>query len=153
MKRKIPFCFFVLFLACSSLAQADAGPMEKLADRNIDRFEQGCEDELETYCQTVTPGEGRGLACIYAHKDKLSGKCENALYESAEEFRNAANKLNAFVGACQADIVKLCSKVAIGEGRILKCLDENQEKISAGCRAARPQVEGDLGQKKAEGQA
>ncbi len=36
----------------------------------------GCKVELETYCTKVTPGQGRILACLYAHGDKLSAKCE-----------------------------------------------------------------------------
>jgi len=39
--------------------------------------------EIETYCKAVTPGEGRILACLYAYQDKLSGKCEYALYNAA----------------------------------------------------------------------
>jgi len=145
MKKRTLGCFIAAVLIFSGLVQAAEGPMEKLAAKNIDRFENGFQTELETYCQTVTPGEGRGLACIYAHNDKLSPKCESALYDSAEEFQHAAKKLNAFVGACQADIVNLCSKVAIGEGCILMCLEKNKEKVSAGCNKARGQVKGDLG--------
>ena len=43
------------------------------------------EAELETYCKDVTPGDGRILACLYAHGDKLSGQCEYALYDAAEQ--------------------------------------------------------------------
>ena len=43
----------------------------------------GCKAELESYCKDVTPGEGRILACLYSHQDKLSGKCEYALFDAA----------------------------------------------------------------------
>jgi hypothetical protein len=137
----------VLFLM-AGFTVAMAGPAEELAAKNIDRIEAGCQTELETYCKTVTPGEGRGLACIYAHSDKISAKCETALYASAKEFQNAAKNLNAFAGACQADIEKLCSKVAIGEGRVLKCLEESKAKVSADCNEVRQKAKGDLGQLK-----
>lgn len=152
VKRTQPFkvaaFLLVSFLIVTATALFAEGPMEKFADKNIDRFEKGCQTELETYCQTVTPGEGRGLACIYAHSDKLSRQCESALYDSAVEFQNAVNNLNAFVGACKPDIVALCSKVAIGEGRILACLEKNKGKVSASCNEARQQVRGDLGHEK-----
>ena len=147
--HKIAAFLCISFLISTVPAFSEEGPMEKFADKNIDRFEKSCQTELETYCQTVTPGEGRGLACIYAHSDKLSRQCEDALYDSTGEFQNAVKKLNAFVGACRKDIEKLCSKTAIGEGRVLKCLEENKEKVSKKCKAARYQVEGDLGQAKA----
>ena len=37
---------------------------------------EGCSSELTQHCAEVTPGEGRLLACLYAHGDKLSGQCE-----------------------------------------------------------------------------
>ncbi len=40
------------------------------------------QDDLETYCKNVTPGEQRILACLYAHEDKLSGRCVYALYNA-----------------------------------------------------------------------
>ncbi|MGB3648599.1 MAG: cysteine rich repeat-containing protein, partial [Desulfobulbales bacterium] len=41
----------------------------------VETVAKGCEKELTSYCKDVTPGEGRILACLYAHSDKLSGKC------------------------------------------------------------------------------
>ena len=107
-----------------------------------------CQTELETYCRTVTPGNNRGLACLYSHSDKLSGSCESAFYDAAEELQNATNNLNAFVSACREDMEKLCSKVAVGEGRIRVCLEKNKKKVSAKCNEVRQQAEGGLEQKK-----
>jgi hypothetical protein len=39
----------------------------------------GCQQELTRYCDAVTPGEGRLLACLFAHEDRLSGRCDHAL--------------------------------------------------------------------------
>ncbi|MFA5160513.1 MAG: cysteine rich repeat-containing protein, partial [Candidatus Omnitrophota bacterium] len=124
---------------------AAQGPMEKFADKNIDMVEKNCITELETYCQTVTPGEGRGMACLYAHNDKLSGSCSAALNEATNEFKNATDNVNAFIADCQADIYQLCSKVAIGEGRILACLEKNKKKVTAKCRDQLKNAHGDFG--------
>ncbi len=40
---------------------------------------KGCEKELVTYCKDVTPGEGRVLACLFAHGDKLSGRTPSTM--------------------------------------------------------------------------
>ncbi len=149
MRRSISSLFGVIILTVCFSAGAAEGPVEKFAAKNIDRFETGCQTELETYCQTVTPGEGRGVACIYAHNDKLSRKCEDALYDSTEEFQNAVQNLNTFTSACQADMEKLCSTVAIGDGRILACLEKNKQKVSSKCNEARKNFSGDLGKPKA----
>jgi hypothetical protein len=42
----------------------------------VDTVANGCKTELEKYCNQVTPGQGRVLACLYAYGDKLSSKCE-----------------------------------------------------------------------------
>jgi len=55
-----------------------------MAQQNlIDTVANGCKAEIEKYCANVTPGEGRMLACLYAHEDKLSGRCEFALYDAS----------------------------------------------------------------------
>ena len=37
---------------------------------------------------------------------------------------------------CGADIRKICAGVKAGEGRIVQCLQQNQEKLSNGCKDA-----------------
>jgi hypothetical protein len=95
---------------------------------------KGCEKELETYCKDVTPGQGRGLACLYAHNDKLSGKCEYALYDAAVQLERAVAGLSYVINECRDDLESLCAKVPAGEGRLLKCLEENDSKVSDRCK-------------------
>ncbi len=52
-------------------------------DSIIDNVMEACETEITAYCSQVTPGEGRLLACFYAHEDKISGRCQYAVYEGA----------------------------------------------------------------------
>ena len=102
----------------------------------IATVESGCAAEIENYCSQVTVGEGRLLACFYAHEDKLSGQCQYALYTASAELEHAVSALNYVAGQCQADIVKLCANVQAGEGRILECLDSQKETVSAQCKQA-----------------
>jgi hypothetical protein len=99
-------------------------------------IETGCAAEIENYCSQVTQGEGRLLACFYAHEDKLSGQCQYALYNAAAELEHAVSALNYVAGQCEADIVKLCASVQAGEGRILDCLKSHEESVSAQCKQA-----------------
>jgi hypothetical protein len=145
MKKILSVVMLGVFLTAGASAGMAQGPMEKFADKQIDKVEKNCLTELETYCQTVTPGEGRGVACLYAHSDKLSTPCLTALYESQGEFKNATDNVNALVADCQADILQLCSKVAIGEGRILACLEKNKNKLDPKCRENLKGAQGDLG--------
>ena len=102
----------------------------------VTTIEQGCSVEIEKYCSQVTPGEGRMLACFFAHEDKLSGQCQYALYNASAQLEHAISALNYVAGQCQSDMEKLCANVAVGEGRLLDCLDANKESVSAACNQA-----------------
>ena len=106
------------------------------ADKIVETVAKGCEKELTSYCKDVTPGEGRILACLYAHSDKLTGQCEYALYDAAVQLERFVAALTYVANECDGDIDKFCANVATGEGRILKCLDENASMISERCTQA-----------------
>ena len=106
------------------------------AEGIVETVAKGCEKELTSYCNEVTLGEGRVLACLYAYSDKLSGKCEYALYDAAAQLERFVAALSYLANECDADLEKFCSAVEAGEGRLLKCLDENSEKISGRCTEA-----------------
>jgi hypothetical protein len=40
------------------------------------------------------------------------------------------------VAACRGDVQKLCQGMAPGGGRLIRCLEENAAKLSAGCKEA-----------------
>jgi hypothetical protein len=102
----------------------------------VTTVEEGCAKEIESYCSQVMPGEGRLLACFYAHEDKLSGQCQYALYDASAQLERAVSALNYVAGQCDDDIMKNCANVQAGEGRILECLEANSEAVSAPCKQA-----------------
>jgi hypothetical protein len=82
------------------------------------------------------PGEGRLLACFYAHEDKLSGRCQYALYEAADVLDTVVTALTYVATQCEADIEANCASVEAGEGRILQCLESKGDAVSESCRQA-----------------
>jgi len=109
-------------------------------DNLVQGVVDGCKKELETYCKEVTPGQGRVLACLYAHGDKLSGKCEYALYDAAAQLERAVAALGYLVNECRDDLEALCSGVPAGQGRLLNCLEKNDAKVSGRCKQALQEV-------------
>lgn len=97
---------------------------------------EGCKKEIKTYCKGVTPGEGRLLACLYAYGDKLSGRCEFALYDASVQLERAVNALSYVANECRDDLNAYCSAVEPGEGRLLDCLEKNKKKVSGRCNQA-----------------
>ncbi len=124
----------ILICALTLLAAAgNAGAAEPL----IVSVAKGCEKELTTYCSEVTPGEGRLLACLYAHGDKISGRCEYALYDAAAQLERFVAALSYVVNECEDDLEKYCGYVQAGQGRLAECLlVKNKESISARCSQA-----------------
>jgi hypothetical protein len=101
---------------------------------------EGCRDELAEYCSAVTPGQGRVLACLYAHGDKLSGQCEHALYDSAARLERAINAVTYVGSACRTELQTHCAGVELGEGRIAQCLKDHASDLSPQCDQALVEV-------------
>ncbi len=101
---------------------------------------KACKTEIDSYCKNVTLGEGRLLACFYAHEDKLSGECGYTLYKAASALEQLAAAFAYVAQSCETDIKTLCSNVKPGEGRIVGCLEKNASAISAQCTKALNEV-------------
>ena len=102
----------------------------------VDYVKESCAAEIKQFCSQVTPGEGRLLACFYAHGDKVSVGCEVALWEGAAVLEEFVAEVSHLVRACQDELVEHCGEVEIGEGRVASCLLEHQEKVGEDCRYA-----------------
>jgi len=102
----------------------------------VDSVVKGCDKELKTFCKDVTPGEGRVLACLYAHEDKLSGQCEYALYDAAVQLERVVNAVAYAANECREELTKYCSDIKPGQGRLLQCIEKNDAKVSKRCKQA-----------------
>ena len=105
-------------------------------DTMLDFVMDACEADLQQYCSQVTPGDGRLLYCVAAHGDKISGDCQYALFEAATLLAKYADTLLDIAESCEVEIDTLCAEVEIGEGRILRCLDEHEDELGDACRTA-----------------
>jgi len=110
--------------------------IEKKVSTMMETAVKGCETEMKTFCADVTPGEGRMLACIYAHNDKLSGRCEYALYDAASQLQSLVAGMQHVATECGDDLEKYCGDVKPGEGRIIDCMKKNEKKLSKQCTTA-----------------
>jgi hypothetical protein len=117
----------VMFLGGIAVAQQKV-PFEKILE--------GCFKEFETYCEDVTPGERRILACLYAHSDKVSTLCESALYDASAQLKRVMNALSYVANECRDDLEKYCSDVKPGEGRLIDCIGKKKDVITDRCKSA-----------------
>ena len=122
----------LMALGIMSLLFTNAATGENL----VQSITEGCKVELEKYCENVTPGKGRVLACLYAYGDKLSPKCEYALYDAAAQLERAVAALSYVANECDEDLEQYCSAVAPGGGRLLDCLEKKDKQLTKRCKQA-----------------
>lgn len=91
-----------------------------------------CKADYEKFCKDVKPGHGRIIKCMNEHKDDLSAECKEKI-AARKEKRQEAHE--AWEKACGDDVKSLCADVKAGHGAIRKCLRENKEKLSDGCKS------------------
>src|SRR6267378_3159321 len=89
--------------------------------------EHPCKEDAERLCQGVEPGEGRILQCLKKHEAELSPACK----EKRDSFRERMQEIRA---ACEEDAQKFCAGVQPGAGRIVRCLRQHDNDLSAACR-------------------
>jgi hypothetical protein len=134
--KKNMMMVWLLVLVFGLPAFAAEDPLLKGAQGALDTFAEGCQLELTTFCKDVPPGEGRILACLYAFQDKITPRCEYALYDSVGQLDRTLTNLSYAVGECRDDLKSTCADVKPGEGRLLDCLSKNEAKISNRCNNA-----------------
>ena len=134
MKKMMLTGLLVVLLGLPAFAAED--PLVKGAQGALDTFTAGCQQELTTFCKDVTPGEGRILACLYAFQDKITPRCEYALYDSVAQLDRTLTNLAYAIGECRDDLKGYCADIKPGEGRLLECLINNEAKISNRCNYA-----------------
>jgi hypothetical protein len=137
--KKLTISLTAMFLAAvlpGAVALSAEGPAEQVASTVVKTVAEGCQQELDTFCKNVTPGQARLLACLYSYNDQISTRCQYALYDAAAELDHAVAKLTYVADECEDDLDAYCANIEPGQGRLLDCLKKNKDKISERCNQA-----------------
>jgi hypothetical protein len=105
-------------------------------DDAIEMAIEACKPEIENYCSQVTPGDGRLLACFFAHEDKVSGKCSWAIYQASVALDEFVSAIAHLATECHDDLLEHCGDVQMGNGQVGMCLLEHEGDVSAACAQA-----------------
>lgn len=88
--------------------------------------EGDCRADMEKFCPDVDPTGPQAMACLKENIGDLSAGCK-------DNIQKLVGAMQSFGKACGQDVKTLCADVEPGGGRVLKCLQENQASVSAGC--------------------
>lgn len=106
------------------------------SDDIIESARKGCQTDIDSFCKDVTPGEGRVVACLGAHEDKLSARCVYSLFDANAQLERFAAAM-AYVGVeCKADLQKHCGDTEVGGGKLATCLQANKATLAPACSQA-----------------
>jgi Golgi apparatus protein 1 len=106
----------VLMLAASVAAAAGGVP---------------CMDDLKKFCANEPAGGGRIQACLQKHDAELSATCKS-------QVANLQQEIGAMAATCQYDIIRFCSDVQPGGGRVATCLQDHRDDLSPECKDRLP---------------
>jgi multidrug efflux system outer membrane protein len=120
-----------LFFSLINLYKAMGGGWVDIADRRAAAVPPAstfaCMDEIEKFCKDVPPGKGELLLCLSKRKPELSQLCSDKIEKHLVRMEEAKK-------ICAADMEKFCPGVEPGQGRLLKCMKPQIDKLSPACR-------------------
>jgi hypothetical protein len=127
----------VLTLSTGANAQSDlAKKAEARVEAAAKKIQDACSADVTKFCSSVTPGDGRLVLCMMAHEDKVSTKCDYAIYEATRNLERAIDRIEQTADACWGDIEKQCGETAPGGGRVAQCLVAKKASLSKDCSTA-----------------
>jgi Golgi apparatus protein 1 len=118
----------------------DRGELEALMDRlsqsqlrgridsAIEQVESACAGDVEDFCGSVTPGEGRIALCMRAHSDQLSRRCRISLFRVAQ---NLKQSISSTAEECLNAIKAQCGDAP----KVGDCAEQKAASLSPGCQS------------------
>ena len=135
--RTVP-AFRLATMLISGAAMAQEKLAEKLSKSVVimDVTIQGCAADAAILCPGLPLNSRNSLMCLSAYEANLSTSCLVGIVEAALAVEQTMMALNYSIQACEADADKFCLDVPTGEGRIIKCLKQNESGLANQCVTA-----------------
>jgi hypothetical protein len=132
----------IIVTATLLISGAATAAGEKLADKlsnstlivNIEV--KGCEADADLLCPGLQHNSRKSFMCLMAYEDHLSRSCALGIVEAAMRLEAGMMAIDYSIKACEADADKFCLDVEPGEGRIVKCLRQNESALASQCVTA-----------------
>jgi hypothetical protein len=142
-KTRFGILLGLILFGLAGNAQAQTAVAEKVRERlanAVQKLQTECAADLTKFCSAVTPGEGRLIFCMMAHEDKISTKCDYALYNASRNMDRALHMIEQAADVCWPDVEKYCADIPEGGGRIAQCLISKKSTLGQDCQTALEQI-------------
>lgn len=95
-----------------------------------------CFEDRQKYCSNVPPGSARVIRCLESNREKLSLNCRATLFDEEQKFSENIDFQYPMKQACLKEIDRFCKDVPHGNGRVIRCLQDNKTKkeFGKGCK-------------------
>jgi Cysteine rich repeat len=172
MKKRIllPATHVLFALLLTQLAGVAAAQQPSQAQANAIR--QSCRSDYQSYCSSVPTGGTASLQCLQGHLNELSPPCQTAVSSasgggpssggpssggsarppsagapaaapySAPKPMSPREKMAIMRQSCGGDFRAYCRGVPLGGGEAMRCLSENQSRLSPACQSAMAESRG-----------
>ena len=112
----------IMLAAAFSLAAIGAASAQTMSYADaVDQLAAACRTDLAKYCNNVELGNGRLRACLDAHANVVSPRCQQtraAVYASISRRAAAQRDIG---NTCDADITRLCG-TSHADAHLVECL-------------------------------
>ena len=129
-KAAIASCALLAGVCAPATVSAQSNLRDRVATA-IETVEAACAADIDKFCGNVTRGEGRVIVCMRAHDDKLSRRCQFALYRVSRNLDRALDRVERIADACWNDIQAHCQ----GADSLARCVMEGGPALSPACKS------------------
>jgi hypothetical protein len=163
MKRSIPI-LVAQSLSGILLFQAGAAVAQQPSQAQANAIRQSCRSDYQAHCSSVPTGGSAALQCLQSNLSQLSPSCQTAVSavsggvsaahppaggapteaptasapsappSSAPPPMTPREKMAIMRRSCGGDFRAYCRGVPLGGGGGIRCLEENQSRLSPACR-------------------
>lgn len=97
-----------------------------------------CRADMKALCGGVERKGGGRMKCLVENKAKASAECQAVMATMQERMGKGAGKeaRKQVRQACKADVQSICATSEKGRGGIMRCLRQNEAKVSPTCAQA-----------------
>ena len=154
MKKHIKLLAIPFLLGLLILQSAGSAMAQQPNQAQANAIRQSCRSDYQSYCSSVPPGGMASLQCLQGHMSALSPPCQSAVgsVSGGSSSRGPASpgqvappnnapppmapreKMAMMRRACGGDFRAYCRGVPLGGGEAMRCLAENQARLSPSCR-------------------